>query len=30
MAKKKPVITNAMRLLRAAELPFEELEYEAD
>lgn len=30
MAKKKPVITNAMRLLRAAKLPFEELEYEAD
>ena len=30
MSKKKPVITNAMRLLKAAGIPFEELEYEAD
>lgn len=30
MAKKKPVITNAIRLLRAAGIPFEEIEYEAD
>lgn len=29
MAKKKPVITNAMRLLRAAKIPFEEVEYES-
>ena len=30
MAKKKPVITNAMRLLKAAKIPFEEVEYEAE
>lgn len=29
MAKKKPVITNAMRMLRAAKIPFEEIEYES-
>lgn len=30
MAKKKPVVTNAMRLLKAAKIPFEEIEYEAE
>ena len=30
MAKKKPVVTNAMRLLTAAKVPFELVEYEAD
>ncbi len=30
MAKKKPVVTNAMRLLKQAEIPFEAIEYEAD
>ena len=30
MAKKKPVVTNAMRLLRAAKIEFEEIEYETD
>lgn len=30
MAKKKPVVTNAMRMLRAAKLPFEEIEYETE
>lgn len=30
MAKKKQTITNAMRMLKAAGIPFEELEYEAD
>ena len=30
MAKKKAAVTNAMRLLRAAKIPFEEIEYEAD
>lgn len=29
MAKKKPVITNAMRLLRSKKIEFEEIEYEA-
>lgn len=30
MAKKKQTITNAMRMLKAAGIPYEELEYEAD
>ena len=30
MAKKKPVITNAMRGLTAAKIPFEAIEYEVD
>lgn len=30
MAKKKPVVTNAMRMLRSAKIEFEEIEYEAD
>lgn len=30
MAKKKPIVTNAMRLLTAAKIPFETVEYEAD
>ena len=30
MAKKKPVITNAMRMLTAQKIPFEAVEYEAD
>ena len=30
MAKKKAVVTNAMRLLKAAKIDFEEVEYEAD
>ena len=30
MAKKKPVVTNAMRLLKAAKIAYEEIEYEAD
>lgn len=30
MAKKKPVITNAMRLLRTKKIEFEEIEYEAE
>lgn len=30
MAKKKPVITNAMRLLRTAKIEFEQIEYETD
>ena len=30
MAKRKPVVTNAMRILKAAKLPFEEIEYEAE
>lgn len=30
MAKKKPIVTNAMRLLAAAKIPFETVEYEAD
>lgn len=30
MAKKKPVITNAMRMLKASKITFEEIEYEAD
>lgn len=30
MAKKKPVITNAMRMLTAAKIPFETVEYEAE
>ena len=30
MAKKKPVVTNAMRLLKAAGIAYEEIEYEAD
>lgn len=30
MAKKKPIVTNAMRLLMAAKIPFETVEYEAD
>ena len=28
MAKKKAVVTNAMRLLKAAKIDFEEVEYE--
>ncbi len=30
MAKKKAIVTNAMRLLTAAKIPFETVEYEAD
>lgn len=30
MAKKKTVITNAMRMLKAAKIPFDEIEYETD
>ncbi len=30
MAKKKPIVTNAMRILSAAKIPFETVEYEAD
>lgn len=30
MAKKKPIVTNAMRMLSAAKIPFEAIEYEAD
>ena len=30
MAKKKSVVTNAMRILTAAKIPFEAVEYEAD
>lgn len=30
MAKKKPVVTNAMRILSAAKIPFETVEYTAD
>jgi len=30
MAKKKPIITNAMRLLTQAKIPFEAVEYEAE
>ena len=30
MAKKKAVVTNAMRLLKAAKIDFEEVEYEAE
>lgn len=30
MAKKKPIVTNAMRLLTAAKIPFETVEYEAE
>ncbi len=30
MAKKKSIVTNAMRLLSAAKIPFETVEYEAD
>lgn len=30
MAKKKPIVTNAMRLLQAEKIPFEAIEYEAD
>lgn len=30
MAKKKPIITNAMRLLQAAKVEFEAIEYETD
>lgn len=30
MAKKKPIVTNAMRGLTAAKIPFEAIEYEAD
>lgn len=30
MAKKKPIVTNAMRLLTASKIPFETIEYEAD
>ena len=30
MAKKKPVVTNAMRLLKAAKIAYEEIEYETD
>ena len=30
MAKKKPIVTNAMRLLTAAKIPFEVVEYEAE
>ena len=28
MAKKKPIVTNAMRGLTAAKIPFEAIEYE--
>jgi len=30
MAKKKPVVTNAMRQLTSAKIPFESIEYEVD
>lgn len=30
MGKKKSVVTNAMRILKAAKIPFEEIEYEAE
>ncbi len=30
MAKKKPLVTNAMRILQASKIPFETIEYEAD
>ena len=30
MAKKKPIVTNAMRLLSASKIPFETVEYEAE
>ena len=30
MAKKKPIVTNAMRLLSAAKIPYDVVEYEAD
>ena len=30
MAKKKPIVTNAMRLLSAAKIPFDVVEYEAE
>lgn len=30
MAKRKPVVTNAMRMLKTAKIPFEEVEYEAE
>ena len=30
MAKKKPIVTNAMRQLTAAKIPFEAIEYEAE
>lgn len=30
MGKKKAIVTNAMRILKAAKIPFEEIEYEAD
>ncbi len=30
MAKKKPIVTNAMRLLGAAKIPFDVVEYEAE
>ncbi len=30
MAKKKSIVTNAMRILTAAKIPFEAVEYEAD
>ena len=30
MAKKKAVVTNAMRMLKAAKIEFEQIEYEAD
>lgn len=30
MAKKKPIVTNAMRLLNASKIPFETVEYEAE
>ena len=30
MSKKKTIVTNAMRLLTAAKIPFETVEYEAD
>lgn len=30
MAKKKPVVTNAMRLLKQSKIPYEAIEYETD
>ena len=30
MAKKRPVVTNAMRMLKTAKIPFEETEYETE
>ena len=30
MAKKKALVTNAMRILQASKIPFETIEYEAD